>query len=324
MIPKISIIAPVYQVEEYLSHFIESILAQTFTDWELLLIDDGSSDNSGQICDEYALKDERINVFHKQNGGVTAARKDGVKNARSEWITFVDSDDMLYPQALTVLYSHIENVDLVNACLEDTTGRKWKHKKYGLLNQKEYIQSILNGNTYALVTACLYNKKLFSEASFAFPPDIKIGEDCLMKMQLGNQLHYAYNIPDIVYYYRINTQSVMCSKKCSVSYMIRYYKLRDSILPLQYKGYCDKKEMEEVITVFFDRNIPYRKKYYHDLMKYLAEKDSNLLCGQKTKNKLYIQILKYKPLVIFTKNLEYWGTRIIKKLLKKTIYTVID
>lgn len=76
--PKVSIIVPVYNVEAYLHRCIDSILAQTFTDWELLLIDDGSPDRSGEICDEYALKDKRIRVFHKKNGGVSSARNFGL------------------------------------------------------------------------------------------------------------------------------------------------------------------------------------------------------------------------------------------------------
>ena len=89
----ISIIVPVYNVEKYLQRCIESILAQTFPDFELLLIDDGSKDKSGEICDNYALKDKRIKVFHKQNGGVSSARNYGLHEAQGEWITFIDSDD---------------------------------------------------------------------------------------------------------------------------------------------------------------------------------------------------------------------------------------
>ena len=91
--PKISVIVPVYNVEKYLHRCINSILAQTFTDFELLLIDDGSKDNSGAICDEYATRDSRVRVFHKENGGASSARNQGLDNASGEWIAFVDSDD---------------------------------------------------------------------------------------------------------------------------------------------------------------------------------------------------------------------------------------
>jgi len=93
--PKISIIVPVYQVEKYLRRCLDSIVAQTFTDWECILVDDGSPDNSGKICDEYAEIDNRFRVFHQENAGVSAARNKGLDEAKGEWITFVDSDDYI-------------------------------------------------------------------------------------------------------------------------------------------------------------------------------------------------------------------------------------
>ena len=91
--PQISIVVPVYNVEKYLERCIDSILAQTFTDFELLLINDGSKDSSGLICDKYTEKDSRIRVFHKENEGVSRARNLGISNARGRWLCFIDSDD---------------------------------------------------------------------------------------------------------------------------------------------------------------------------------------------------------------------------------------
>jgi len=91
----ISIVVPVYKVEQYLSQCIESIIGQKFTDWELLLVDDGSPDKSGTICDKYVEKDKRIHVIHKENGGVSSARNLGIKEAKGEWIIFVDADDYI-------------------------------------------------------------------------------------------------------------------------------------------------------------------------------------------------------------------------------------
>lgn len=91
----ISIIVPIYKAEKYLHRCIDSILAQTYQDWELLLIDDGSPDNSGAICDEYASKDSRIKVFHKPNGGVSSARNYGIDKASGDWICFIDADDYI-------------------------------------------------------------------------------------------------------------------------------------------------------------------------------------------------------------------------------------
>lgn len=98
--PKISVIVPVYKAEKYLRRCIDSLLAQTFTDFEVLLIDDGSPDNSGDICDEYAAKDNRVRVWHWHNRGVVAARRRGVELAKGEYLTFLDADDALSPDAL--------------------------------------------------------------------------------------------------------------------------------------------------------------------------------------------------------------------------------
>ena len=95
--PKLSVIVPVYNTEKYLRECIDSILAQTFTDFELILVDDGSPDGSGAICDEYVAKDPRVQVIHQKNGGVTKARKAGMGIAKGEWISFVDSDDWIDP-----------------------------------------------------------------------------------------------------------------------------------------------------------------------------------------------------------------------------------
>lgn len=91
--PKISVIVPVYKAEAYLHRCVDSLLAQTFQDFEVLLIDDGSPDRSGEICDEYARKDSRVRVFYKENGGVSSARNLGLDHVKGEWICFVDSDD---------------------------------------------------------------------------------------------------------------------------------------------------------------------------------------------------------------------------------------
>ena len=103
---KISIIMPVYKVEEYVGKAIESILAQTFTDFEFLIVDDGTPDRSGEICDAYAKKDHRIRVIHKENGGVSAARNTGIKAATGEYLIFFDADDEVTPEVIQ------DNVDV--------------------------------------------------------------------------------------------------------------------------------------------------------------------------------------------------------------------
>ena len=103
--PEISVIVPVYKVEKYLNECIDSILAQTFTDFELILVDDGSPDSCPALCDAAAEKDSRVRVIHKINGGVSTARNAGLAAAQGNWIAFVDSDDRVLPQFLEKLYS---------------------------------------------------------------------------------------------------------------------------------------------------------------------------------------------------------------------------
>ena len=105
--PKVSIIVPVYKAEAYLHRCVDSILIQTFEDFELILIDDGSPDRSGEICDEYAAKDPRIRVFHKENGGVSSARNLGIENMIGEFVSFIDADDELYPNSINALMAEM-------------------------------------------------------------------------------------------------------------------------------------------------------------------------------------------------------------------------
>lgn len=106
--PEISVVVPVYKVEKYLNRCVDSILAQTFTDFDLILVDDGSPDNCGQICEDYAKKDKRVIVIHRENGGLSAARNSGIdwvfNNHLTEWITFIDSDDWVHPDYLKILF----------------------------------------------------------------------------------------------------------------------------------------------------------------------------------------------------------------------------
>ncbi len=110
---KISVIVPVYNASSTLNRCVDSILNQTFSDFELLLINDGSKDHSGQLCDEYAKKDPRVRVFHKENGGVSSARNLGLDNATGEWISFCDSDDWVLPEWLAIFIKHTDSSDLI-------------------------------------------------------------------------------------------------------------------------------------------------------------------------------------------------------------------
>lgn len=109
---EISVIVPVYRAERYLPACLDSLLSQSFTDFELILVDDGSPDRCGEICEEYACRDSRITVLHQENRGQSAARNRALKMAKAPWICFVDSDDLIHPQTLELLYRAAQNADV--------------------------------------------------------------------------------------------------------------------------------------------------------------------------------------------------------------------
>lgn len=134
--PRISIIVPVYNVEHYLRRCLESIVAQTFKDWECIMIDDGSSDQSGEICDEFHLNDSRFKVFHKENGGVSSARNVGLDNAKGEYICFCDSDDWVDSNWLEAFASYFGENIIVQ-------GYKYRLDKGFQWNQINHAEQVL-------------------------------------------------------------------------------------------------------------------------------------------------------------------------------------
>lgn len=178
----ISIIVPVYRVEEYLAQCVDSILSQTYRDFELLLIDDGSPDSCGEICEEYARKDGRIKVFHIKNGGSSAARNFGLQHASGKYITFIDSDDWVEPDMLEYLLGILEKFNAqVATCgaflnYENKEIAEYEAKDAVLLSSKESFKKLIYHQTFTNY-ACskLYSRDLFSETHF--PPKILNGED---------------------------------------------------------------------------------------------------------------------------------------------------
>ena len=206
--PKISVIVPVYNAGEYLHRCVDSILAQTFTDFELLLVNDGSKDNSGVICDEYAARDSRVCVFHKENGGVSSARNLGLDNAKGEWITFVDSDDYILPAFLTTFVDLCKsNPDL---CIQGIV------PNYEISSEYKITQSSFNYNgnvkDYLLLNNCqmagsLCNK-LFNNSIIRNS-----------KLQL-NELFKFREDEEFLLRYISNSQNVAASEKGAYVYMV--------------------------------------------------------------------------------------------------------
>lgn len=191
---KISIIIPVYNTEQYLRACLDSVLSQSFADYEVLLIDDGSTDGSGSICDAYAQRDNRIRVFHKENGGVSSARNLGLDNARGEWVYFVDSDDEMLPGGLQTLADGIgEDVDLVGGGYEQywidgELHEAVKDRSVVTFSQEESLLMLYPGHSLCysyLGYMCLwlFRRQIIEENRLRFDLTIRIKEDTLFVVQ---------------------------------------------------------------------------------------------------------------------------------------------
>lgn len=211
----ISVIVPIFNAEKYLHRCIKRILAQDYTDYELLLIDDGSTDNSGTICDEYAIKDNRIRVFHKENGGVSSARNWGLDNAIGEYIMFVDSDDYMLPGMLEVMYSTLESKksDLVICGTTETGGGYWRpiaDVNYSINQLKESFVSLLHTELLSPPWNKIYKKEIIRSNRFC--EDISFGEDLLFNIQYLEKCENISFIKESPFYHEKENENSLVVK----------------------------------------------------------------------------------------------------------------
>ena len=205
--PKVSIIVPVYKVEAYLHRCVESILAQTYTDWELLLVDDGSPDQSGIICDEYDRKDARIKVFHKENGGVSLARNLGLDNAEGEFITFIDADDFIDSDCLEkVIYLFKQNhFDVLQCSIVRVNKDKVfsvNSKDVPMMSGVDYLKTesgLLCAGGNFISNSIIGNNR--------FPVGIRYGEDRMFLLRTIEKAEKVMRTSCINYYYEHNPDS---------------------------------------------------------------------------------------------------------------------
>ena len=227
--PKISVIVPVYNSEKYLHRCIDSILAQTFTDFELLLIDDGSKDNSSAICDEYAAKDSRVRVFHKENGGVSSARNMGLDNAQGEWIAFCDSDDYVEEVWLELYTNNSTGVDMVVQGYYNAIPLKEKNFVYeGDIHPA--VKMLFNAKTLGFLHTKMFLHNIIKEKNIRFCNEIKFRED-----------------EDFVLMFFSNIKNIRCIKEGGYNY----------IIPDLAKKYLGHDNFEVSLSLFVSANRIY-------------------------------------------------------------------
>lgn len=245
--PKLSIIVGVYKTAEpYLKHCVDSILSQSLTDFELILVDDGSPDSCGQICDEYATKDTRGRVIHQQNGGISVARNSGLDVSRGKYITFVDSDDCIVDKNTyldnIIKMEEDQSIDMlvypyIFPYYENCASENKFVCSVGYHNNKEKLFSLFITETSSKINHAVWNKiykrNIFNILRF---PEGKIFEDTYIIPDILNLVKTVYCSKNGVYGYRVTQNSIMTSKDSDKKYhdrIIAYSKLLMSAL--QYK-----------------------------------------------------------------------------------------
>jgi len=262
MKPRVSVIVPVYNTEDKLRFCVESILRQTFSDFELILIDDGSTDNSPAICDMFEKTSERIRVLHKRNGGVSSARNAGLSIANGEFITFVDSDDTLETQFLELAITSTvrNNVDAFYSGLIMETYEKSmviKCDKYafsynGVITVKQLLEEM--NKMYPLICICgpyckLFRSDIIKAHGIWFDESLSLGEDTLFNIEYLKCCASVYVSNECLYHYvRENTESLfsMFNRDCYEIHVKVYDNMRDLI----YATGCSSETISEYENMY--------------------------------------------------------------------------
>ena len=280
--PKLSVIVPVYNTEKYLRECVDSILAQTFTDFELILVDDGSTDGSGAICDEYAGKDPRIQVIHQQNGGITVARKTGVRHATGEYVTFVDSDDWIDKAMYeTMLECRNETDPDVIICGMLTEMEQGAAPRKVIIGSGVYNKQQLRDEVYPIMlfdfahcmpavspSLCnkLFKKHLLSNIIEQVNDTITYGEDALCTYSGLLDADSIYITNQNLYHYRNHFESACNTYSCSllekfsllIAQLESQFQQRDQSMMNQLHGYAARHALECIRSeLLYNKNVSY-------------------------------------------------------------------
>ena len=229
MSPKISIIVPIYNAQKTIERCIDSILNQDFSDFELILIDDGSKDNSGKICDTYAGKDQRVRVIHKENSGVSASRNLALREAKGEYLQFLDADDWITPNATRLLVESMETngCDMVIADFYRVIGERLSHKgsidEDGVLSREEFANNMMENPAdfyYGVLWNKLYKRSIIEKYQLCMNPKISWCEDFMFNLEYIRHCENIFVLKVPIYYY-VKTKGSLVSQSMSLTKTIK-------------------------------------------------------------------------------------------------------
>ena len=278
MNPRFSVIVPIYNIEAFLPQCIESILRQTYTEFELILVDDGSPDDCPKICDYYAKIDPRIRVIHKNNGGATSARRDASLIATGNYVCCIDGDDWIAPNYLEIMANSIEmhDVDIVccNSYYANTKGiienRSIIHpgiyKRENI--EKEIFPVLMEDNKNRYFPSSLWAKAiratLFKQEQIEVDSAIVIGEDRAVVIPCIYRSNCVVIVDDFLYYYRTNMQSITRNKKCfpwqGIEAFARHFPQRLNLEEYDFRAQYDRLITHQFFLTAksqFNRDEPY-------------------------------------------------------------------
>ena len=285
--PLVSIIIPVYNVELYLSKCIDSILAQSFTDWECILVDDGSKDKSGSICDNYALKDNRIKVIHQNNSGVSVARQVGIDNVCGEYSIHIDPDDWVESNMIEELYKKAKSDDadmVICDYFKNEDGvQQYINQSPNFLEPIKIIEQMLTTNMYPQLYGSCCNKLVrcscfnSSDNLIRFEPDdLSLGEDLVFNCRLlMSTVHRVSYLNKAFYHYEVRSNSLCSTLEKNIGYLIKIQeeivkdkKILDtmSLKPQHLQILFDKKEFKEMKDLYPYTQQKIIQKYPHSFL----------------------------------------------------------
>lgn len=229
MNPKVSIIVPIYNAEKTLHRCVNSILNQDYIDFELLLIDDGSKDSSGAICDEYAAKDARVRVIHKENSGVSASRNLALNEAKGEYLQFLDADDWITPNATRLLVESavLNGCDMVISDFYRVIGERLSHKgsidEDGVLTREEFANLMMENPAdfyYGVLWNKLYSRAIIEKNQLRMDPKISWCEDFMFNLEYIRHCENIFVLQVPIYYY-VKTKGSLVSQGMSLTKTIK-------------------------------------------------------------------------------------------------------
>lgn len=201
----VSVVVPVYNAENFIRRCVSSILKQSYTKFELLLINDGSTDNSAAICKEFEKTDRRVSVYNKSNGGVSSARNVGIKRSRGEWICFIDADDWVEPEYIANLIEHADSDLVVNNFNSD---EEWynslKKTKIFLNKNPDKIDFLLSKVVFLVPWCKIFKLNILKENGLLFDENLHLGEDSLFVNEYMIYIDSVQILPDKLYNYQRN------------------------------------------------------------------------------------------------------------------------